>query len=148
MTVKIITLTPTITAGAYSAGDTVGGKLTLTSALGASNKGKIIGAVLTDLGKQSAAMSLVFYAANPSLTLAADGDALDVDDADLVRIIGGFSIAALDYIAFADSSAAVKSSLSVPLEGSAQTIYAHMMTTGTPTYTSTSDLTLKLYIEV
>jgi hypothetical protein len=149
MTTKILTITPTVsTSPAYTSGDSVGTKLTLTNALGASNKGVLRGVVLVDMAKQNAAMSIVFFASDPTNTTFTDNGALDIHDTDALTLIGGITLVAGDYIGFADNSVAAKHTFELQLEGAGGTIYACMMTTGTPTYAATTDLTLKLYVEV
>lgn len=143
-------LSPTVTVSnspAYTAGDSVGGKLTLTNALGSNNKGIVREIVLVDQAKQNAAMTLLFFSADPSGTTFTDNGALDVADADMSKIIGKVNIAAGDYAGLADNSVASVASLAIPLEGADRTIYAHLFTTGTPTFAASTDVVLKIYIE-
>lgn len=149
MQIKLISYTPTISASsAYSSGDAVGGKATLTSALGANNKGILRSIVVVDMAAQGAALTIQFFSADPSNTTFTDNGALDIHDTDAATAIGMVKIATTDYQAYADNTIACKSDLFLPLEGAAQTIYAGIITTGTPTYAATDDLRFKFYFEV
>lgn len=144
-----ITATPTVsTSPAYTAADALGGKITLASAVRVSGGGGIIQALtLADKGKQSAAIDVVFFNADPSGTTFTDNGALTIADADLLAIIGVVSIAATDYSAFADNSIATKYGLGLAFKAVGSTsIYACLVNRGTPTYTSTTDIQLAVKI--
>ena len=140
-----IVVTPTITAGAYSANDAVGGKLTFTGALGKQNWGAVnIACVITDKGKQDAALALVLFGAD--FTPIADNAAFDPSDADLIKIIGYISIST--YLSWVDNSMAIGVATIPMVSGSASgTIYGQLYTTDTPTYTSASDLQVRLVLQ-
>lgn len=144
-----IAVAPTVsTTPAYTAGDAVGGKLTLASAVRLSGgNGLIQSVVLADKGKQSVALDVVFFNADPSGTTFTDNGALTIADADLLKIVGHVSVAAADYSAFVDNSVATKAGLGLAFKlASGTSLYACIVARGTPTYTSTSDVQLLVSI--
>lgn len=143
------TATPTITAGAYSAGDALGGLLTFATANRSSGLAiTILSAQILDLHKQSAATDLVLF--DRTFTATADNDPFDVGDADLPNWRGAIEFVAGDYFAFNDSSAAswpqttANSGFPILLNGTS--LFGQLVTRGTPTYNTTSDITVGLTI--
>lgn len=122
----------------YAPGDLLGGKLTLSNAMRvAAGSGILQDIVVQDLSNQKAALDVVIFDADPSTTTFTNNAALDVSDADLVRIIGHVSILASDYISFADNAVATKSGLAMPVDVAAgRNLYACVVCRGTPTYTA------------
>lgn len=122
----------------YASGDLMGGKLTLSNAIRvAAGSGILQDIVVQDLTNQKAALDVVLFDSDPSTTTFTNNTALDVSDADLVRIIGHVSILASDYISFADNAVATKSGLAMPVDVAAgRNLYACVVSRGTPTYTA------------
>ncbi|MDZ4766519.1 MAG: hypothetical protein SGI73_18435 [Chloroflexota bacterium] len=133
--------TPTITAGAYSSGDALGGKLTFM--LGSLSSGVIQSLRLVDLAKQNAEIDLVLFGADFSAT--ADNAVFDPSDADLANCLGAIKIANSSYASFNDSALASVYGIGLTFQtGSA--IYGQLVVRGTPTYASTSDISLQIGI--
>jgi hypothetical protein len=129
------------TGGAYAAKDLIGGKLTFSVALRQS--GVLDSLVVTDLAVQKSALDVVFFDADPSATTFTDQAALDIADADLVKVQAVVSVAASDYVDFNDNSAAFLNSLGVPLRAnSLGQVFVAVVSRGTPTYVSTADLSI------
>lgn len=145
----VVQVTPTVETSAYADGDLVGEKLTLTNA-GRIEGGSLIvhSIVLADKAKQSAALDVVFFFADPSGTTFTDNAALDVADADLEKIAGVVSIAASDYADFNDNSVATVRNIGllVDLPDGERDLYACLVTRGTPTYVETDDVDLSVGI--
>lgn len=141
-----VSATPTITAGAYSAGDLVGGKLSFSSAVrSAGGGGMLHTVVITDLGKQDAVLDLVLFDSDPSGTTFTDNDPLDVADADLTKIVGVVQV--LTYTDFNDNSVACEPAAGIVFKlASGTTLYGALVARTAPTYASTSDLTVRLGI--
>lgn len=148
MRVVYVSQTPTVTAGAYSANDAVGGMMTFVNA-GASGvdveQGVILDSVIvTDKGKQDALLDLVLF--NQGFTATADNGAFTIVDTDLPNIVAVVAIST--YYDAADNSVAFARNLGIPLPlaipGSA--LYGQLVTRGTPTYASASDLAVTLGI--
>lgn len=140
--------TPTIDTTIYAAGQVIGGKLTLPSLLGTGALGGIFQSfTVTDKAKQTAAMTLVLFSADPSSTTFTNHTALTVNAADVAKIIGQVSLLATDYQSVANLSIGSKPgigmSFSVP---SGTTLYACLIANGTPTYGTASDLLLSVSV--
>ncbi len=144
----ILTATPTISSGAiYAAGDNVGGLITFAAPQLYGNTGHLIRAVtLTDRGKQSLLTDIVFFGDNPSGSTFTDNVAQTIVDADLVKIIGSIKIASADYLAYVDNSHATVTTTGIPAQCVGTSLYCVMIARGTPTYTSTTDLTLRVLL--
>lgn len=145
---KVISVTPVVSTSAYGAADQVGGIQTLTGACEIVGKpGVIESIVILDKAKQKAAMTIFFFNSLPTVA-SSDNAALDITDAEMAKAIGHVAIAAADYQDVANSSLACKivsPGLPIPATGS-PSIYAVMMTTGTPTLGSTSDLVVRYMV--
>lgn len=145
MEIYTVSATPTVsTSPAYSAGDNVGGKITLTNALiKSSYAGRIKTITLSDASKQSAVIQVTFFNADPTTATLTDNSAQTIPVAELVKVIGTVSIEAANYSAYSASSCAtIDCDLAVKLVTPSQTIYAALSTDGTPTYATTTALTL------
>ena len=144
-----ITQTPTITAGAYTAGDAVGGLLTFADAVRTNGGGGIVSkVVIIDDAAQLAPLDLVLF--NQTFTATADNAAFDPTDADLQNCIGYIDIAATDYANFNDNAVAAKSAglrMPYPIILSGTSLFGQLVVRGAPTYAATDDLTIKLTIE-
>lgn len=150
-TVVKISATPVIDTNIYAAGDAVGGILTFSNAIiKASKSAKIESVLITDKGAQSAVLSLTLFATSPSSSTVTNNAALDVADADLDKIIGRVAIAAADYTVFNtndNSIAYVQTAVPLFNDADSYDIYGVLrITSGTPTWTSTSDLVVNLFI--
>lgn len=143
------TAAPTITVStspAYSAGDLVGGKLTLSSILRTSGGTALIQSLLLrDTSNQKAALELIIFDSDPSSTTFTDNAALSINAADVSKIIRRISIAAADYVTIGSIAVADVGPVSKVLKAATGVdLYACLMaaTGSTPTYASTSALSL------
>lgn len=147
---RIISATPTVsTAPAYSAGDAVGGLITLTNALVKSEfSGTIQSITLSDASKQSAVIHVTFFNANPSTATITDNSAITIPVAELTKTLGTVQIEAADYVPYSASSIATVNNINigVKLMGEGQTFYCCLSTQGTPTYATITALTLNVAI--
>ena len=131
--------TPTVTVGAYSAKDAVGGLLTFADAARVSGGAITIQAVVvSDLAAQSAGLVLALY--DRTFTNTADNAAFDPSDADALNCIGYVAILASDYVAFADNAIATVRNIGLPAVLNGTSLFGQLMCTGTPTYAGTSDM--------
>ena len=137
----VLTVASVVSAGAiYAAGDALGGRLDLTSAVRVSGgTGIIQGITIIDLDQERAEIDIVFF--NQAFTATADNAAFDPSDADLANCIGFVKVLSSDYANFNDNAVATLNGIGMPFkcEGST-TLYAQMVVRGTPTYTATTDI--------
>lgn len=145
-----IAVTPTITAGAYSAKDAVGGLLTLTNAVRvAGGIGVIEKIMVKDLAMVNAELRLVLF--DRTFTAMADDAPWDPSDADLANCLGFIRIGAGDYESFTDNSVATVVSGQLPFQfklvaTTGTSLFGQLYCIGTPTYISVADLTIKFSI--
>ncbi|MHC4176259.1 MAG: hypothetical protein ACYSWU_02065 [Planctomycetota bacterium] len=145
-----ISITPTITAGAYTAGDALGGLLTFASVVRtAGGSGEITKVVITDNAQQSAPIDLVLF--NQTFTATADNAAFDPTDADLSNCIGYIPIAATDYAEFNDNGVAAKTSgLQMPfpydLAAGGTSLFGQMVIRIGDTYAAVNDIQIKITV--
>ena len=135
----------TVTAGAYSANDVVGGRQQLVGI----HQGKIQGVVVSDLAAQNVQYNLVFFSSIP--TDIADNATFDIADADMSNILGVVPLAsaATTRFAFTDNSLNQSYNIGLPVKSDEADgdIWFIMYTTGTPTYAAVTDVSVLITIE-
>jgi hypothetical protein len=135
---------PTVTAGAYSAADVVGGLLTF-SVTSPSGCGVINKLVIADDEDEKAAGSLYLFNAAP--TTIADNAAGALVIADLKKIVTVIAIAADDYVTINGNAYAVIDDINDVYKADGKgNLYGYFITSGTPTYGAATDLTLTLSV--
>lgn len=142
-TINVVT-----TAGAYAAGDNIGGKMTLSDALRISGgSGKILDLIVIDKDSQSAPLVLDLWDASPDAGTHTNNDP-DVPEGDEAKHLGSIAVAAGDYVATGTESRAHLKNIGAVIIGNAsKDIKVTMSTTGTPTYSTTAALILKFGID-
>ncbi len=141
----VISSTPTINAGAYSSGQLVGGKITLANAARSGVLSGLISSVLvSDTGKQSANLDIVFFNADPSATTFTDQATFDIDDADLTKIVCVSSLTT--HYTFNDNSASLLSNVSCPFLLASTSLYAAIVSRSSATFGATSAVQLSVGI--
>lgn len=137
----------------YSTGDLVGGLLTLNHPIADGNDksvyptgGIIQSVVITDLAALSIDKDVVFFDTNPSSTTFTENSALDINDADLLNVIGVVSVTT--WFAFNDNVCGQTLNLAMPfvLPAAATALYAAIVERGTANYAGTSDLSIRVGI--
>jgi hypothetical protein len=152
-----ISVTPVITAGAYSAGQIIGGLMKFQSAFHGKQSGILHGLTIADKSGQSSAMDLIVFNQKPAGTYT-DGAAFSPTSGDLLEITGHVNVLAGNYSQFSANSEATVSGIGLPVKnvsiaaGAVASQYANddpgrdlwavLVARGTPTYVSTSDLTV------
>ena len=140
-------VTPVVaTGGAYSAGDNIGGKLTFQGGGKAAQYkiASIRGIYIIDVIAQDAAIDVVIFDEDPAATTFTDQAPLNIATVDIPKII---HIENLDfYDALGSSSIVGRVSIDVSVAPSDR-LYVALISRGTPTYTSVSDLTVTLITE-
>lgn len=141
--VRVVKTAPTVTAGAYSAGDVVGGEITLTDAMRASDGTGVLHSLLvyTEDGETPELQFLIFDSA-PGATLA-DNAAYAWTSGDWDKLLGVVHVATSDYVTLGGDGIASLRNVGLPVKanGSAH-LYTYIVCVGTPTFSATTDLTL------
>jgi hypothetical protein len=138
---------PTLTANsAYAANNLVGGKQTLSSILlSPGGTATLNDLVVTDIDNQKAELQFLFY--SQPITIAGLDKTTPVLKTDLPNLIGQVEITAASYFTLGSDSMAVAqlggiTKLLFNTEATpTQNIYFLVLTSGTPTWTTSSSLT-------
>ena len=131
-----------VQSAAYASGDVLGTTSPITADVfrmegnaNVSASAILQSIIIKDLSKQSLAIDVVIFNANPTVTTMTDNSALDIADADIDKVIGVVSIVAADYAAFNDNSVATKVGIGLPMAVTSGTkIWFCLVTRGAPTY--------------
>jgi hypothetical protein len=137
----VVKIVPTVTASAaYAAGNAVGGKQTL-AVLSPNSTGILESLIILDKSNQKAALDIFIFDADPTAATITDktGFVFSTDD---VKVIARVSVASGDYATVNSKAVAVKSGLGIALKAASggTSLYAAVVTSGTPTFASASDL--------
>ncbi len=148
LTIRVTSAQTVTASSAYTAGNAVGGKITYANAVRVAGQGGVIqSAVLRDKAGQSAAYDLFLFDADPSSTTVTDKSAVAVNTADLAKVIGVIPISGIALGAASTMGAITASGLGLSFKlTSGTTVYGILVTRGTPTYASTSDVSVDLVI--
>jgi hypothetical protein len=134
---RAVLITPTITinAIAYSAGDSIGGKIALNGASRANFGASILDSLMIlDRANQKAVLEVLIFDSDPSAATLTNNAAF-VFSTDDVKVLARIPVATADYITINGKAVAMLRNLGAivkPVAGS--TLYAAIITTGTPTY--------------
>jgi len=146
MTNDCVTITPTITAGAYHANDVIGGVQVL--AISARTIGSVRhfqSVTVKDGANQKATLDLLFFDANPAASVLADNGAPTIHATDWPHLIGHYRVMPLDYQTF-DGKAIAHIGLPdqyLPMRSAHSTqLWLVITTPDAPTYAAVTDLTL------
>lgn len=135
-----ISVTPTISTTIYAAKDAIGGLLTFASAARyTGGGGRIVAVQLVDLDQERADMDLVLF--DRTFAAPTDNAPFDPTDAEMATCVGWIPIVGGMYSDFNDNCVAhIDVNLAYNLAGTS--LFGALVARSTPTYTSTSDLTL------
>lgn len=144
-------VTQTVTANsAYASGNAVGGKITCANAARGPGLGGIIQTVwVSDKAGNNVPYEFWPFNADPSATTVTNKTAIAINTADLTKVAGPpiaisgvylGATATMGIVGFGGLGQAFK------LASDNTTMYGILVTRGTPTYTSTSDVTVNITI--
>lgn len=139
-----ISQTPTITAGAYSAGDAVGGKMTFAGAQRAQSRGCLIQTVEVSDKNPAVLASLELWVCAEDFTAMTDNAAWARSDADAVLPWRVIPLNAW-YASTLNATCIWTGAMGIVSSGTE--LYAQLVTRTAPTYTSTSDLKVTLIVQ-
>ncbi len=138
-----VIVTPTITAGAYTALDVIGAIQTLTDAARESGGTVTLDTlIIRDLAIQDADITIWFFNQNPVNGTYTDNIPLDIHDTDMGFLVGVLPVLSSDYNDAADNSAATLRNVGLDMTavGSANLFAIAQILVG-DSYASTGDLT-------
>jgi len=149
----VVTVTPNMASFAtpYSSGDVIGSVTKIPNALlDMGYCAKLLSVVVLDAANQKSALDFVFFTQTPANSIGADNSPYALNDADLLKVCGRFSVLTADYVSSGTNNAeATKTNIKLLLEGvpGSRDLYMAVISRGTPTYGSASDLSIKLGLE-
>lgn len=137
-----VSQTPTVTAGAYSANDAVGGLLTFAAAaLGTGLGGVVKDVLILDDAGQDAEMELWLF--DQTFTAMSDNAAWAPSEADLRNLVCIISTTDGAWFAAGTPSAAmVEANQRYDCTGTS--LFGQLVTRGTPTFAATDDVSVKI----
>lgn len=150
---KFTSAIPTTDTNIYASGDLIGGKLTFTNALRPwVGTGYLTGLRISDKNKQAADLELVIFDQDPTGTTFTDNAAFNPVAADIPKIIAVVALGSTSRFAYSVTGVDYVGNLVIPLRAlnsssqPAGTLYGALVSRGTPTYTTSSALTIELQI--
>lgn len=151
LTVDWLPLTPAVTAGAYSAQDVVGGLLEFPLVYPIPGHGALLEAitVIDEAGVMgAAAFHFVIFEREPAAAIADNAALSTLTDADALLIQAVIQVAAGDFrlLGLTSQDVATKHGLTIPVQGRSKdtSLFAYLVTEGTPTFAAVDDVTIKL----
>lgn len=144
---KLVNFIPAVTTGsAYTAGNNVGGLLTVAGQRVTNGTALLDHLSVFDHSAQAAPLDILFFNNTPAATFTNKAAFPTLSNADLTLCIGRVSIAAGDYVTVGGAGAATKPNLGIMLTatGGDANIRMAINTSGTPTWVGASDLTVRL----
>jgi hypothetical protein len=141
------TITPTATVStspAYTAGDDVGGLLTLTSALRAAGHNVVLqNIMILDRANQKPTGSIFIFNGNPAAATITDNAAF-VFSTDDLKVLARIPVTSSDWVTFNSKALCDLGNLGrVLTPASGTTLYAVFVTDSTPTFVATTDLQIQ-----
>lgn len=139
-----VLVSPTVSTSAYVAGYDVGGLLTFSSVFAAAASGQLSSIYITTKDVQTAGFKLYIFKANPTNSTWTDHAAPAINAADIPNLVGVYVLAAPDSglgtVTVYNLDGIGKSIAT----GGGSTLYGILVTTGTPTFASTSDISINI----
>jgi hypothetical protein len=141
--VRLVAFPTVSTTPAYTAKDAVGGKLTFANAARSTGGSITIQSVIVaDKSQQQPSLELVLF--DRDFTASSDNAAFDPADTDLTYIVGVIPVS--NWFDFNDNSVATRHGLQVAAKLEGTDLYGQLVTRSTPTFVSTTDITVALDI--
>lgn len=138
-----ISVTPTISTGTYAGKDAVGGLLTFANAARFSaGGGHVVGVTIVDKDQERADLDLVLF--NQTFTASTDNAVFDPTDADLANVLGVIPVR--NWSDFNDNAVGQADPVKLPFSLTGTSLFGQLVVRNTPTYGTTSDLTVVLHI--
>jgi hypothetical protein len=143
--VAAVTAAPTVTAAsAYASGNAVGGLITLAAINRQSGASIYVQSVtVASKSAQTAQFDLVFFNANPTASTCTDKTAFSVAAADASKLAGVAHVS--DWTASAVGSVGQMQQPPIGVPVPVTTLYACLVTRGTPTFTATTDVSVTVF---
>lgn len=136
-------ITPTISTTIYAAKDAIGGLLTFSNAARASG-GTIFIQSLVVVDKDQERADMELYLSRATFTAPTDNAVFDPTDAELLDCVGVIGVG--PWYDFNDNAVASVNNIGLECSLAGTDLFGALVSRGTPTYTSTSDIVVTLTI--
>lgn len=142
---SVVSVSPTNSASAYSAGNVVGGKLQFQNVFGPAFSGRLCDILVQCKSVQTTVYKLYLFSQNPSNTTWTDKAAPAINAADIPFLLGVFTLGASDSGLGTETTNQLDN-INAVVRSVDQNLYGILTCVATPTYGSTSDLTISLRV--
>jgi hypothetical protein len=143
-------ITPTITVSAspdYSAGDSIGGKITLTNAVRVTGGlSKLQTITILDNANQKPEGTILIFNADPAAATITDNAAF-VFSTDAGKVVATVAVATANYVTIDSKALACIGAIEKVVQSTTTTLYAAFVTTGTPNLAATTDIQIAFGFE-
>ncbi len=136
------------TSPAYSAGDSIGGLITISNALNRHGAGILRQLTVVDLDNHTLTGVFIFFSANPSGSTLTDNAAVSIAAADISKVIDVYAISSGG--SYSEMSSGIQTFTVTPnvyLQAASSTLYMAIKSIGTPTFTGAANLKILMTIE-
>jgi hypothetical protein len=140
-----ISVSPTVTAAAYATGNIVGGKMTFSAALLTAGSGVLESITLKIKTVQTATFTLALFDSNPTNSTWTDKTASAINAADIPFHIGNFILNGPSSVLGTETIYNLNG-IGKAINAGASTLYGVLVVTGTPTFGSTTDISVVIEI--
>lgn len=131
----------TVTAGAYHAGDNIGGILTLSDVASEAGRSTTLARItILDAANQKPQLEVLFFNANPADSTFTNNAAPVIHANDEAKYCGSMTVYASDYLTVGAKAVACVAPANLRMVPSGTDLYAVLLTPSTPIYVATTDL--------
>lgn len=135
----------TVTAGAYHAGDNIGGVLTLANASRATAIGTTLARVsVLDAANQKAQLEILFFSATPASSTFTNNAAPVIHASDVGKYVGRCTVYASDYLTVGAKAVACIANIGLAMIPAATSLFYVILTPGAPTFAAVTDLAISM----
>ena len=138
-----VTVSPVITAGAYTTGNLVGPLMTFANALGVLQSGVLQSIRVASKTVQSAALTLHVFDTNPTNTTWTDKTAPGINVADIPYLVGSYPLGGASS-PLGTHTIWNLDGIGKGINAASTSLYGILTVTGTPTFGSTSDISVSI----
>lgn len=142
---SVTSVSPTNSASAYSAGNVVGGKLTFSNVFGPAFSGTLCDILVTCKSVQTTGYTLFLFSQNPTASTWTDKAAPAINAADLPFLLGAFALGSSNS-GLGTETTNQTDGINALIRSVDQNLYGILTCVATPTYGSTTDLTISLRV--
>lgn len=141
-----VALSPAVTAAAYTAGNVVGGLLNFTNVFGPAFSGRLLDFLVKSKSVNAAnTYKLYLFSQNPTNSTWTDKAAPAINVADIPFLLGAWTTGAADSGLGTETTCQLDN-INALIRSVNQNLYGILVCVATPTYASTSDITVSVRV--